>query len=146
VLVVQAQNDGALARAATVLLPAATHAESDGTFVNFEGRAQRFELAWFPRGEARAHWALAAEIGKALRMRLAFATARDVFVALAGRLGGALGDYRFDQAPSVGRGPGLVPLAAGTVDGRLPGYRERLPEETSEDYRRALARTQEGRP
>ena len=54
---------------------------------------------------------------------------------------------RFDQAPSVGRGMGLIPLAAGTVDGRLPGYRERLPEESSEDYRRALARTtQEGRP
>jgi NADH-quinone oxidoreductase subunit G len=146
VLVVQARNDGPLARAATLLLPAATHAESDGTFVNFEGRAQRFELAWFPRGDARPHWALAAEIGKALRLRLTFATARDVFLALAPRLGGALGDYSFDQAPSLTRRPGLVPLAAGTVDGRLPGYRERVPEETSEDYRRALARAQEGRP
>jgi NADH-quinone oxidoreductase subunit G len=146
-LVVQAQNDGPLARAATVLLPAATHAESDGTFVNFEGRAQRFELAWFPRGEVRAHWALAAEVGKALRLKLAFATARDAFVALAPRLGDALGDYRFDRTPSVGRGMGNIPLAAGTVDGRLPGYRERMPDETTEDYRRALARTtQEGRP
>ena len=52
-LVVQAVHQGPLAEAATVLLPASPHAEYDGTFVNFEGRAQRFEAAWHPRGEAR---------------------------------------------------------------------------------------------
>jgi len=34
-----------------------------------------------------------------------------------------------------------VPLAAGTVDGRLAGNRDRVPSETTEDYRRAIART-----
>jgi len=140
VLVAQSYGETPLAKAATILLPAAPHAEADGTLVNFEGRAQRFELAWFPRGEARAHWALATELGRALRMTLAFATARDVFVALAPKLGASLGDYRFDALPSAGRGMGIIPLAAGTVDGRLPGQRDRLPPETTEDYRRALAR------
>jgi len=124
-LVVQAYNDGILARHATVLLPAAPHSEMDGTFVNFEGRAQRFEMAYFPRGEARPHWSLAADHGR----------------ELGGRLGGALGDFTFDALPSADKRFGIVPLAAGTVDGRLAGNRDRVPAETTEDYRRAIART-----
>ncbi|MGC3997303.1 MAG: 2Fe-2S iron-sulfur cluster-binding protein [Anaeromyxobacter sp.] len=138
-LVVQAFNEGPLARAATVLLPAAPHSETDGTFVNFEGRAQRFELAYYPRGESRPHWAIAAGIGKALGLELAHATARDVFRAFAPKLGGALGEFSWDL-PRLQRRAGLQPMAAGTVDGRLAGYRDRLPPEASEDYRRALAR------
>jgi NADH-quinone oxidoreductase subunit G len=141
VLVVQAVNDDALAKGATILLPASPHSEADGTFVNFEGRAQRFELAYYPRGESRPHWALAAEIGRALKLDLAFQTGRDAFLALAPALGGALGEFKWDSMPSVGKRFGIVPLAAGTVDGRLAGNRDRVPSETSEDYRRALARS-----
>jgi NADH-quinone oxidoreductase subunit G len=141
VLVVQAYNDGVLARHATVLLPAAPHAEMDGTFVNFEGRAQRFELAYFPRGEARPHWALAAELGVALGLGTRFASAREVFAELGACLGGALGAFAWDALPSAGKRFGIVPLAAGTVDGRLAGNRDRVPSETTEDFRRAMART-----
>jgi NADH-quinone oxidoreductase subunit G len=141
VLVVQAVNENHLARHATVLLPAAPHSEADGTFVNFEGRAQRFELAYFPRGDARPHWALAAELGAALGLSYRFGSAREVFAALGGRLGGALGEFQWDALPSTGKRFGIVPLAAGTVDGRLAGNRDRVPSETSEDYRRAIART-----
>jgi len=140
-LVVQAYDHAPLARHATLLLPAAPHSESDGTFVNFEGRAQRFELAYYPRGEARPHWFLAAGIGRALGLPLGGATAREVFQELSPRLGGALGDFKWDSMPSTGRRRGIQPLAAGTVDGRLPGYRDRVPPETTEDQRRALART-----
>jgi NADH-quinone oxidoreductase subunit G len=140
-IVAQAFNEGPLAQAAALVLPAAPHSEADGTFVNFEGRAQRFELAYYPRGEARPHWALCAEIGRALGLpHHAYATARDAFLALAPRLGDALGAFSWDALPSVGRRRGIVPLAAGTVDGRLPGYRERVAPETSEDERRAQAR------
>jgi NADH-quinone oxidoreductase subunit G len=115
--------------------------------VNFEGRAQRFELAYFPRGDSRPHWSLAGEVGRALGVEHLHPSARDVFRALGPRLGTALGDYRWDSLPSVGHRPGIVPLSAGTVDGRLPGYRERVPPEASEDQRRALARVpQGGRP
>jgi NADH-quinone oxidoreductase subunit G len=141
VLVVQAVNEDALAKSATILLPASPHSEADGTFVNFEGRAQRFELAYYPRGESRPHWALAAEIGRALKLDLAFQTGRDAFLALAPALGGALGEFEWDSTPSVGKRFGIVPLAAGTVDGRLAGNRDRVPSETGEDYRRALARS-----
>jgi NADH-quinone oxidoreductase subunit G len=140
VLVAQTYGETPLARAATLVLPAAPHSEMDGTFVNFEGRAQRFELAYWPRGESRPHWAIAAGIGRALGLSLEPKSGRDVFLALSPRLGGALGDFQWDSMPSAGKRFGIVPLAAGTVDGRLPGNRDRLPPETTEDYRRALAR------
>jgi NADH-quinone oxidoreductase subunit G len=140
-IVAQSFNDSTLAQLATILLPAAPHSEADGTFVNFEGRPQRFELAYFPRGESRPHWAIARDIGRALGLDHRYATARDVFQALAPRLGDALGEFEWDSLPSVGKRPGIVPLAAGTVDGRLAGYRDRVPPGVSEDYRRTLTGT-----
>ncbi len=140
-LVVQATNEAPLAHGATVLLPAAPHSEVDGTFVNFAGIAQRFEMAYFPRGEARPHWALAAALGAALGLGHRFASGREVFAALGPKLGTALGDFRWDGLPSVGKRFGIVPLAAGTVDGRLAGNRDRVPADTGEDYRRGIART-----
>lgn len=41
---------------AEVVLPAGTFAETDGTLVNYEGRAQRFFQAFVPSGEMRASW------------------------------------------------------------------------------------------
>lgn len=42
--------------AAEVVLPAGTFAETDGTFVNYEGRAQRFFQAFVPSGDVRESW------------------------------------------------------------------------------------------
>jgi NADH-quinone oxidoreductase subunit G len=141
VLVAQACNADAIAGAATVLLPASPHSETDGTFVNFEGRLQRFEMAYYPRGDSRPHWALAGAIGRALGLSTGWKGAREVWEALSARLGAEAQGFRWDSLPSVGRRRSLVPLAAGTVDGRLPGYRERTPAEGHEDARPALART-----
>jgi NADH-quinone oxidoreductase subunit G len=44
------------AQAADVVLPAGTFAESDGTLVNNEGRAQRFFQVLAPAGEVQASW------------------------------------------------------------------------------------------
>ncbi len=132
-LVCQAYNQGALSAEATALLPAAPCSESDGTFVNFEGRAQRFELAYWPRGGSAPHWQLAGEIGKALGLALRFQGARDVWRQLGARLAPALGGFEWDSLPSTGKRRGLIPLAAGTVDGRLPGYRERVPASATGD-------------
>jgi len=132
VLVVQAAAGGALAEAATVLLPASPIAEYDGTFVNFEGRAQRFEAAWFPRGEARPHFELAAAVGRALGLELGWASSREVWLALSPRIAGvAMWDFKWDSLPSAGRRRGFVPPAAGTVDGRLAGQKDRLPPDGS---------------
>jgi NADH-quinone oxidoreductase subunit G len=126
VFVCQAYSESAVTREATVLLPAAPHSEMDGTFVNFEGRAQRFEAAYPPRGESRPHWALSAEIGRVVGLSYQWRDARALFEDLGTRLEGALADFRWDLPPTGVRG-GLLPLQAGTADGRLPGQRERAP-------------------
>ena len=136
--VCQAYNQGPLAAEATVLLPAAPHSESDGTFVNFEGRPQRFELAYWPQPGSAPHWQLAAELGKALGLTWRFASAREVWKELGGRVSAALPGFEWDSLPSQQRRRGLVPLAAGTVDGRLPGYRERVPADAAGDTRMDL--------
>jgi NADH-quinone oxidoreductase subunit G len=133
--VCQAYNRTPLANEATVLLPASPHSEMDGTFVNFDGRPQRFELAYWPRGSSSPHWRLAAEIGKALGLTWRFQSARDVWKQLGNRLADALPGFVWDSLPSTGLRRGLVPIAAGTVDGRVPGYRERIPEDVSGDVR-----------
>ncbi len=137
-LVCQAVNHGVAAKEATLLLPAAPHSETDGTFVNFEGRPQRFELAYWPRGAASPHWKLAGELGRALGLAWRFAGAREVWTELGPRLADVLPGFVWDSLPSTGKRRGLVPLAAGTVDGRLPGYRERVPEDPAGDTRMDL--------
>jgi NADH-quinone oxidoreductase subunit G len=41
---------------ATIVLPAATFAEADGTLLNHEGRAQRFYQVFVPQGEIQPSW------------------------------------------------------------------------------------------
>ena len=48
--------DNATTRQADLLLPAGTFAESDGTFVSSEGRAQRFFQVFVPQNEVSASW------------------------------------------------------------------------------------------
>src|SRR5690606_22044191 len=49
-VVALATHQGGIAAAAQVALPLAMHGEGEGTFVNFEGRAQRFLPAYGPKG------------------------------------------------------------------------------------------------
>ncbi|MEC5143745.1 NADH-quinone oxidoreductase subunit NuoG [Chitinophaga sp. 212800010-3] len=51
---------------ATILLPAATFAESDGTLVNNEGRAQRFFQVFAAAGAMQESWRWLLQIGKAV--------------------------------------------------------------------------------
>jgi NADH-quinone oxidoreductase subunit G len=65
-MVVLATHDGPLAAQATVLLPASSWAESDGTFVNAKGILQESEQAFGPLGDSRPAWKLVA--GLAFRL------------------------------------------------------------------------------
>ena len=53
----------ATTRKAGVILPAAAFYEADGTFVNNEGRAQRFFQVYVPKGEIQESWRWLREIG-----------------------------------------------------------------------------------
>jgi NADH-quinone oxidoreductase subunit G len=49
---------------ADIVIPVSTFAESDGTFVNNEGRAQRLFKVVVPRGEVRESWRWLRDIGR----------------------------------------------------------------------------------
>ena len=65
----------------------ATFAEAEGTFVNVEGRLQKFERAIEPQGEAKAGWKIIRDL--ALKMGMpgfSFRSASDVFQELTDRV------------------------------------------------------------
>ena len=55
-LVIQDSYRNSNMKKADAVLPAATFAETEGTFVNLEGRIQRFEKVIEPLGEAKPDW------------------------------------------------------------------------------------------
>jgi NADH-quinone oxidoreductase subunit G len=76
--------EDATARQATVVLPAASWAEEDGTMVTFKGRVQRAERAHVPRGERRHGWRVAADLAAACGVDLPpWASTADVLASLA---------------------------------------------------------------
>ena len=86
----------ALVQAAQVTLPGAVWVESDGTWVNVDGRAQRLLPAHPPRGDGRTHLDWLLEISGRLGTPLALPSAQTVRVemerALEGFKGASLGD------------------------------------------------------
>jgi len=126
-VVALAANGGAVTAAAKIVLPLATHAEGEGTFVNFEGRAQRFMPAYAAKGAVQPAWRWAATMLGHLGLEYRFASAGEVFAELSKRLpAGALGDFDWKKAPRTVV-KGVTPLTGGTVDGRPPGWRELIP-------------------
>ncbi len=63
-LIYQGCHKNPTSHAADLVLPAAVHAEKNGTFVNCEGRVQRIRKALEPVGVARPDWAILLELAK----------------------------------------------------------------------------------
>ena len=70
------------ARGADVILPSASFAEKDGTYVNMEGRVQRAYRAVFAPGDAREDWAILRALSEVLGNKLPY----DSFAALRARI------------------------------------------------------------
>ncbi|MCP9223330.1 NADH-quinone oxidoreductase subunit NuoG [Erythrobacter sp. LQ02-29] len=60
------------AHAADIILPAASYAEKDGTYVNLEGRVQFAEKAVFAPGDAREDWTILRALADALEVSVGF--------------------------------------------------------------------------
>ena len=60
------------AHAADIVLPSATYAEKDGTYVNTEGRVQFAEKAVFAPGDAREDWTILRAMADALGVTVGF--------------------------------------------------------------------------
>jgi len=70
------------AHAADVILPAASYAEKNGTYVNLEGRVQRSGKAVFAPGDAREDWSILRALSEVFGKKLPF----DSFAELRAKL------------------------------------------------------------
>lgn len=122
-VVAQAFNLAPHLAEAHVVLPASPHVEDEGTFVNVDGRVQRFRRVYPPRGESQPHWKWALELSRALGGAPdAWASSKEVFAAHSSSVP-ELASFDWDSAaPPVPR-KGINPFPA-AADGRVPGYRE----------------------
>jgi hypothetical protein len=75
-LVLLSSHQTPLAAQASVLLPAATSFETDGSFVNATGKAQGFKRALKPQGDAAPGWELLARLGRSMGLDLAYTRLR----------------------------------------------------------------------
>jgi len=66
-LVVQDSHMSETAERADVILPAATFLETEGVFVNTEGRLQKFNKVESPQGMSKPDWWIVSEIGRKMR-------------------------------------------------------------------------------
>jgi NADH-quinone oxidoreductase subunit G len=92
-------------RHATAILPATTFAEMEGTFVNHEGRVQRFHQSLVPPGVARPTWMILRRLlnlGSEVEGPL---VARDAFAAAAAE-SGKLAGLSWDEVGLKGVNPG----------------------------------------
>ncbi len=100
--VVLATHDGPLARQATVVLPASSWAEAEGTFVNARGLVQVSERAIRPRGDSLPAWRLVALLADALGLDLGWRGLRELRGAMNGEPAGGPGATTMDGAGVVG--------------------------------------------
>jgi len=68
-LVVQDSHTSETAERADVVLPAATFLETEGVFVNTEGRVQKFNKVVNPRGKSKPDWWIISKIGRKMQHR-----------------------------------------------------------------------------
>jgi NADH-quinone oxidoreductase subunit G len=133
-----------LAEHATVIFPAESHAEKQGTVVHPDGRVQRMRIAIAHPGEVRPGWWVLAEIAGACGLETGVERAGDVFAQLVAavpfyegltdeEIGGggvrwpersqaqsmALGDDAWPQAESPQGPTGTEPDAGASANGHL---------------------------
>ncbi len=102
------------AHAADVILPAASFAEKDGTYVNTEGRVQFAEKAVFAPGEAREDWTILRALADALKVDVGFDSFAELQAAMVAEVPalGEEGIADLGPMPKVGRST----KAKGSVD------------------------------
>ena len=77
-LVVQDMYLTETAKLATVVLPAASFAEKDGTFTNFEGRINRVQKAIEPLGESLPDWEILLQLADKMECPMPFSSLQQV--------------------------------------------------------------------
>jgi NADH-quinone oxidoreductase subunit G len=101
-LIFQGASQNTVSPHAHFLLPSAAYVEREGTFTNFEGRAQRFRKALEPLGEALADWEILARIAQAIGIEFRPAKTEECFKALAAAIP-AFGGLTYRTLGDVGQ-------------------------------------------
>ena len=70
--VLQSRHQGRLASKAHLALPACSHAETEGTFVNADGIAQGFDQAFEPHGNSLPHWQIFLKLARRMDADLGY--------------------------------------------------------------------------
>ncbi len=81
-LVFSGTNENPTAEYAHWVLPAAAYLEKEGSFVNCQGRTQRFEPAFPPPGDSRAEWRVLLELARRLDRPAPGRTPEEILQAL----------------------------------------------------------------
>jgi NADH-quinone oxidoreductase subunit G len=105
-LVVIAAHEGALTKAADVVLPACSWAEATGTYVNAKGMRQLADKALEPQGASRPGWEQVARVARALGFEPAWSKLKDVRASMRGALSPG------QPTPAAPPAPGAPPAAA----------------------------------
>jgi NADH-quinone oxidoreductase subunit G len=82
-VIYQGSNENATSSLANLVLPAATYAEVEGTFTNFEGRVQKINPAVEPLGESLPPWQIMNSLARASGFDYSYDSAAEVFEELA---------------------------------------------------------------
>lgn len=92
-VIFQGTNWNTTAESAHAVLPAACHAEKDGTFTNCDGLIQRFEKAVEPLEESRPDVDILLDLAEKLGRPLPYASAEELFVEWRGKGWDQLEEY-----------------------------------------------------
>ena len=76
--VIQSSTAGDFSEVAHAVIPAATHAEQTGTYINVDGVVQSAYKAFEPAGQALPDWAALAKIAAAMNTPLSFDDVADI--------------------------------------------------------------------
>jgi len=102
-LVVQDMFLTETAKLANVVLPAASFAEKEGTFTNFEGRVNKVRKALNPLGESRPDWEIILRLAEEMKHPLPFASLQQIMEEIEELIPlyeGYIDSGRLDQAES----------------------------------------------
>jgi len=100
-IIYEGSNQNATADAADIVIPAATYAEKEGTFTNFEGRVQRIKKAFEPIAASRATWQVLLDLGALLGVSFTYKKPEDIFLDLA-KENSAFRDLNYKKIGSQG--------------------------------------------
>ena len=101
---------------ADIILPGASFAEKDGTYVNTEGRVQFAEKAVFAPGDAREDWTILRALADALGVTVGF----DSYAELQARMIAAVPALGEEGLADYGSLPDAV--SGATAEGEIAGY------------------------